>query len=259
MDKVHSTWQAIQKGLQAHHPAEFAENPFVRFALMTPNYPDFIRYAQAADAALAEDLIEAYARESSEAIDDLAPGTIDPRSRTAVHLYFMVRILQWLGRRDLTILDIGCGYGNMARMFTQLKLCATYDMVDIGGVIDVARTYLAQWRPHQDGYPEVRVFNIEDEGDQRRVAQARHDLMISTFAMTEAPLEMQRWYLEALAPNHRWVYLAGQKSWNGMDCISQIRECLDTRFLVSESEFPFRSPFDPPVFEIQAAREDRAS
>jgi hypothetical protein len=253
-EKVHSTWRIVQAGLAASPAAGFAQNPYTQFALMTPNYPDFIAYARAVDPDLTAELLELYARASSAAIDDEAPGRIAPRSRTAVHLYFIVRLLTWIPRRDLTILDVGGGYGNMARMLTQLNLCSSYDVLEIGTVVEIARAYHSAWSEGRENLAEVRFFNIEDSGDEERVAEAEHDLMISTFAMTEAPLGIQRWYLDRLAPNHPRVYIAGQKTWNGMNSYEQIRERLGRSFRMSEQDFPFRSPFDPPVFEIQATR-----
>lgn len=237
---VAELWGTVQAEMAARtDPLE--ENPYVRwFFLNTDDLPDFVAAARRHDADLTDRLLARYRESGRNGLDDVEPGVISPRSRTAQHLYYLVRAISRFGDiSKAAVLDIGGGFGNLARVFLQLDACARCDVVDIGGITAMQEEYLQASLPSDGRY---RVFNIEDDADREALAGRTYDLVISTFAITETPPAMRDWYIERVLLKARHVYVVGNEIWHEENVVDQLRERLSGSFTCEEDTFVYQSP-----------------
>ena len=140
------------------------------------------------------------------------------------HLYHLAKVARRLplcfaGAPD--VVEIGGGYGNLARLFVQSGQCRRYFIVDHPVLLAIQYFFISEFLPPR----EIAVRVGEEEylqGDQSCpvqlvssfAAEALPGLLtdpyalVSTMALTEIPRPGQEQYLELLDP--RLIYIFGQ-------------------------------------------------
>ncbi|HXM58142.1 MAG TPA: hypothetical protein VOB72_22275 [Candidatus Dormibacteraeota bacterium] len=238
---VDEIWGTVQAQMRSH-TYRFEDHPYVRwFMLNSDDLPDFVAAAREHDPELTERLLAQYREAGRGGVDDLEPGMIRPRSRTAQHLYYLVRVISRFGLTpDAAVLDIGGGFGNLARMLLQLGACERCDLVDIGGVTALQEEYLRKWLPSDPA--RYRLYDIQRDSDREALAGREHDLVVSTFGLSETPEAMRAWYIDNVLLRARRVYVVGQEVWHGENVFRQLRERLSGAFTCDEQSFLYQSP-----------------
>jgi hypothetical protein len=255
MERVDPLWKVVQEGLESRSTARIQDHPFVKFYMLNEGrYPDFVQRAQDAHPDVFAGLLQRYRERGSGALDEDERGVLAPTSRTAQHLYYLTRLVARLGDfSGLRICEIGGGYGNMMRIFTQLGLCAEYDIVDIAGVVDLQRRYADEVLT-PDERSRTRVFNVEDDKDLAELTARPYDIVMSFFAVTEAPHDMRQWYLDKVLLPAPFVYLAGQDRWRNQEVGEHVCKALADRFSLDRKPFFWASDHESETFELFADR-----
>jgi hypothetical protein len=250
VEMVDPMWKIVQEGLDIAALDSIAEQPFLRWYMFNnEGYPDFLKFAREADSGLAEELLERYRVHASGGLDETECGVIPPNSRTAQHFYYVLRAISLTGRRDLEVMEIGGGYGNLQRIFLQLDVCHTYSIVDIDKISQVQRMYASRVLSAETR-DRAGFFNIENPAEAAAAAHHNHDLVVSTFAVTETPDEMRDWYIDNIMLNSRYVYLVGQEKWRGYQNGIAYPDKLSSRFDVIKRPFVSDHAHDGPTFEL---------
>jgi hypothetical protein len=256
VDLVDPIWRHVQTGIEPETITSIRDNPFLRWYMFNGrDYPDFLGFARNADRSLTEDLLARYSAVARGGLDETSPGEIPPNSRTAQHFYYLVRILSLTGRPyDLSILEIGGGYGNLLRMFIQLDCCRSYGIVDIDKISQVQGIYLDQVLSDAQR-ARAELFNIEDRAAAEALAAKSYDLVLSTFAVTETPQEMRDWYIDNTMTRARFIYITGQEAWRGYRGGEHLSARLGECFRLEKNRFVSDHSHDGPTFELFARRE----
>lgn len=250
MEMVDPMWRIVQEGVDVDAVGSIADQPFLRWYMFNnEGYPDFLRFAREADSELAEELLDRYRVSASGGLDEVESGVIPPNSRTAQHFYYLLRCISLTGRTDLDIMEIGGGYGNLQRMFLQLHVCNTYSIVDIDKISQVQRLYASR-ALSAETRGGASFFNIENSAEADAAAHHSHDLVVSTFAVTETPDEMRDWYIDNIMAGSRYIYLVGQEKWRGYQNGSAFPERLGSGFDVIKRPFVSDHAHDGPTFEL---------
>lgn len=260
-DLVGAFWRKVQDGIRPDvAPDDFDEHPYIRwFFLNKTAMPDFVALARSEDETLAEQLLARYQAECIGGIDDLPDGAIDPRSKSAQHLYYLVRLQTVLG--DLgsrSWFEIGGGFGNLARMALQLGLCASYDGLDIRNVVDLQQSYLERTVGRAGGR-SVAFHTVEDDAALDALKARQFGLVVSNFALTETPRSMREWALELAVASADVVYITGQEVFRGQPVGEEISRALAETFVLERRPTPFQSANVGPAFELIARRRSSES
>jgi hypothetical protein len=229
-------------------------NPIVRSAFLGGAGVDMIAAARERHREIADGLLADYSRTGHGAVDDLAPGVLDPKSRSAHHFFNIVRMRHaFPDLRDLRILEVGGGFGNTARLMMQLGLCRGYRIVDIGGAVELQKDYLAAALT-ADQRGKVEVLNIESESDVPQIQEWDFDLLISVFGLSEVPPQMRDWYVALADAKARYAYIAGSRLYGSENVVANLQERLSANFTVETFDLPYRAVLSGPPFEIVAKR-----
>jgi SAM-dependent methyltransferase len=108
---------------------------------------------------------------------------------------FLDRTLQLSKRSDLSVLDIGAGYGRLAhRMATALPSLADYCCTD---AVPEA-TFLSQWYLHFRGCsPPARVVRLDRI--ESELEPGSFDLAVNIHSFSECPLAAIQWWVDLVA------------------------------------------------------------
>ncbi len=93
-------------------------------------------------------------------------------------------------KSDLRILEIGAGWGGLARHLKQILPNAEYYIVDLPEILSFAMTYLRLTLPHMN-------FNYVPNYQFRELS-GKFDLVINTLSMNEMSIEQVKDYAEAI-------------------------------------------------------------
>ncbi len=255
-DRVDRQWRQVQDELDPDAMEDGFENhAYVRwFFLNNRVMPDFVGMAHEVDPHIASGLVERYESRCRGGVDDHADRKLDPRSKSAQHVYYLTRLVSQLPdlpRRH--VLEIGGGFGNFARIALQLSMCAGYDALDIRNVIELQRRYLESC-VEPAVFDEVRFHTVEDEDAMAGLRERRFGLVVSTFALTETPPAMRDWSLQLINGRADAVFIAGQESFGGESVGDQITSALEASFDVARTPMRWESSNLGPCFEILARR-----
>jgi len=123
-------------------------------------------------------------------------GWISPTLLRYVSVYSEIESL--IGLKNInSIVEIGIGYGGQARVINKLGGVNNYRFYDLKDVQTLALTFLAKTSPQF--FPEcLDIDNVE---------VATYDLVISNYAISELPVNVQKDYLEKVLNNSAHCYL----------------------------------------------------
>ncbi len=96
-----------------------------------------------------------------------------------------------------SIVEIGIGYGGQARVIYELSHVTRYDFYDLSDVQQLASTYLKKTCP-EFSPNHLDIYRVENE---------QFDLVISNYAISELPVEVQKEYLEKILEPAAHCYL----------------------------------------------------
>jgi putative sugar O-methyltransferase len=123
-------------------------------------------------------------------------GWISPTLLRYVSVYSEIE--SFIGLKNVnSIVEIGIGYGGQARVINKLGGVSNYKFYDLKDVQTLALTFLARTCPQF--FPEcLDIDNVEF---------ATFDLVISNYAISELPIDVQKEYLEKVLNNSAHCYL----------------------------------------------------
>lgn len=123
-------------------------------------------------------------------------GWISPTLLRYVSVYSEIE--RFIGLRNVnSIVEIGIGYGGQARVINELGGINDYKFYDLKDVQTLALTFLARTCPQF--LPEcLDIHNVE---------LSTFDLVISNYAISELPIDVQKEYLEKVLKNSSHCYL----------------------------------------------------
>lgn len=98
---------------------------------------------------------------------------------------------------NLNICEIGVGYGGQCRIINALYVPATYCLVDIKPALLLAQRYL-------DNYAVQTTFSYMTMND---LEKSNYDLVVSNYAFTELPRDIQEIYLQKVILNSHRGYI----------------------------------------------------
>jgi putative sugar O-methyltransferase len=99
---------------------------------------------------------------------------------------------------DLSIVEIGGGYGGQCSMIKDFYEVKSYDIVDISQAINLIKKYLERMN-----HVDVGFISAE----QIVTSEKKFDLLISNYAISELNKDTQDLYLEKLIKNSRMGYV----------------------------------------------------
>ena len=141
--------------------------------------------------------------------------TLSPQ--TVQHIYYINLMLERLGVRVAEvphIVEIGGGYGNLARIIRRMGHTGRYDIVDLPEIHELQRQYLDEALPGH-GVRFVRPEEV-DGGD----------LLIATFSVSEMPWALRDWWEPKYAGFGR-LFMATTRSFCGMDNVDYFMRLAD--------------------------------
>jgi putative sugar O-methyltransferase len=137
------------------------------------------------------------------------------------HLYYLVRILEAfpdLQHRTHTVVELGGGYGNFARLYRLLFPSATYVVFDFPQFVALQELYLTLnderveivADPAQFAAPaaQVQLAPVQVLAD----AEIKADFFVSHFALSETPRNLQELVAERHFFRAERLYLTGQRT-----------------------------------------------
>lgn len=151
-------------------------------------------------------------------------STFDCSTNTLGHLFYLAKILEHAscnGRSPTTIktvLEIGGGYGNLARLIKQALPNATIIIIDLPEISALQWFFLKSTTPKNTNV----IFHTKSPSDI--VPQAiniiplhlmdaiplKTDLFVSTFALSECSQELQEYVIQKKFFNASMCYITGQ-------------------------------------------------
>ena len=137
-------------------------------------------------------------------------------SQTYVHLYYAAAILRFVTRPKLKVLEIGGGYGGLARVFGRLApdRIHSYTIVDIPLVTELQRYFLEDTfsgeiavNPQSESASKVKIFDINHATIP---LQSGYDLVIATHSLSELDPKQINYYVEGALSRAQNVLLSLQ-------------------------------------------------
>jgi hypothetical protein len=202
-------------------PADFLTHPLVRHMFYRTGFGE-LEEAQAAYLESTEPWIRELCYRYREPQVG-APLSDSPLTRTSVSslnkLYYLARILEMARPVDLrTVLEFGGGYGLMCHIFEELvKPRPTYVMIDLPELLALQYVFLRAGSdipvtPHAEAPVRIRARTVNLVPVELAATANLHcDLFLSTFALSETPLALQRFISERREFfGASWLYVTGQ-------------------------------------------------
>jgi hypothetical protein len=151
-----------------------------------------------------------------------------------------------LSQRDVTILDIGAGYGRLAHRATTAFENVTYLCTDAIPLSTFLSGYYLEFRAVTDRATVVPLDRIEDAIGERRI-----DVAVNIHSFSECPVSAIKWWLNILAehrvehlmivPNQQTRLLSKEREGPKVDFMPLIRaagfELVRTRPKYADSDF----------------------
>lgn len=183
-------------------------------------------------------------------------GYVDPvaepgealSEKTASQLFYLARLERLSEGRPLGhVVEIGAGFGNLALLTLVLGGCARYTIIDLPDVLPISRAYLTE---HLDPELLARVEFVDamDTGALTAFAGTAADIVVSTFALTEMPAAMRRWYAAFVLGAAGAFYVVGQRTFKGEDA-GGFAEYVQRPFALTVRPYLY-DPIGWPTFEM---------
>lgn len=119
---------------------------------------------------------------------------------------------------DLTICEIGAGYGGLCRVIKQLFDVRSYDIIDLSDVLPLQEKYLNR-------------FNIEADlftSDSYR-KDKQYDLVISNYALSEVREPMQSQYMNDIVLKARHGYITANREMDLSEVLNNWQKLSDIK------------------------------
>lgn len=158
-------------------------------------------------------------KEETNGLLDRSCQILDCASISLVHLMYIAKILESYYEGDYpgVILDIGGGFGNIAKILKQILPNSTIVVVDLPEMSIIQKTYLNYTMPklkvvlHKNNFLSIEPGCINLVPicflDQLSLSP---DLLMSTFALSEAPESTQKFIINKNFFDAKKLYIAGQ-------------------------------------------------
>lgn len=138
---------------------------------------------------------------------EAAPRQVQQSLLTLQHAYYLRLIEERLGLRVeeiASVLEIGGGYGNMARLMRDLGFTGTYRIADLPPMLEVQRGYLQE----TTGLHRMCFGSVEQAMPE--------ELCIATFSYGEFPLD-ERGAVEPVLAACPFLFIAYHAEFQGID------------------------------------------
>ena len=164
-------------------------------------------------------------KENNQGLLDSNCSKFNCSSTTLGHLYYVAKVLELSGGDCIeTILEVGGGFGNLAKCFKKILSNCTVVIVDLPEMCVIQKMFLNYTTP------EINVLLHKKSGQAVRQGSInlvplcflegivfKPDLFISTFALSESPSSMQNYIVDNNFFNAKRVYITGQiNGWHGI-------------------------------------------
>lgn len=163
--------------------------------------------------------------ENSQGVLDLSSDKFNCSATTLGHLYYVAKTLE-MSKDDYpeVILEVGGGFGNLARCFKKILPGSTVVIIDLPEMCVIQKMFLNYTAP------EINVFLHKNSGQDIKKGAinliplcfldkvlVNPDLFISTFALSEAPESMQNFVINKKFFNAKQIFITGQiDGWRGL-------------------------------------------
>lgn len=234
MNNKHDKWKTIQAALNEVELKYFKEHPVVRKWLLSTSEIQI--------EEIKKDIYNLSPELYSKYVKDIQENSIGSKypshkisKKTLVQMYYIVRCLSYFNLDKFeSVSEIGGGYGNLAYECVKLNLCNHYDIFDIKNVIEIQNYYLNRSLKDYD-FEKITLHNIDDEGFVNNTS----NLSISTFALTEMPISVQKEYIEKVLKNSNYLYVVGQKFFDGQNLKDYLKDELSKYFVIHEYKYKY--------------------
>ncbi|HVB41420.1 MAG TPA: hypothetical protein VNF47_01780 [Streptosporangiaceae bacterium] len=242
---VHAKWRMLRRHLVDISSIEdvFA-NPVLNEQILAVDEDaiDYAAYCRSVDLSLFAEICN---RVAEPTILERLPRSSVPflSAKTASQLLYCMRLMSILDVMPIrSVIEIGGGLGNMARLMLQLGIASEIHVVDLPEMLLVQRIF---W--NEADVDISRIFQHDALG-----AGLSDDLpggaglLFSSFAVTEMTPYGRSWVLLDIAPRCRHIYIAGQSRYYGGDDVkSQICAHLNCRPDLNVNDLPYDSNIWP--------------
>lgn len=253
MNMIHKEWKLIQELLRDIDLQKFRDSPVVRKWLLSVSdgitADQLLSEAYKMDPDTTEHILKHFYESNVGTRRNISPQSFTTKS--ALQIVYAVKLKkQFPEIKGFNILELGGGYGGLARLFLMCDLCRSYNICDIS-VINTIQNYFLNHSLEEALLPKFKSFNLEDSDIYSDLCGRSFDLFISTFALTESPINIHKQYIEKIISQCKYVYIAGQKEFKGEVVIRNILEHLNLYFEIEVYEYPY---YSRPAFELVGKR-----
>lgn len=138
-------------------------------------------------------------------------------SNTLGHLFYAARTVELMKKDPEIIIELGGGYGNLARIYKSFFSECTYIIIDLPEVLALQYFFLKENFPDQNIVFHTSTPRSYDRNAIHLIAvnfldeiDITSDLFVSTFAISEASSEVQKIICDKKFFNASLVYITGQ-------------------------------------------------
>ncbi|WUS98901.1 putative sugar O-methyltransferase [Streptomyces sp. NBC_00708] len=252
-DRVHSWWTEHRQRLARKAlEGEVFDNYVVKEEMLEV----FPKKAERGDRLPPDFLRECGNLMGQKWVQDKLDGYVDPvaepteaiSEKTASQLYYLARLEQLSSGQQLGhVVEIGAGFGNLALLTLALGGCSRYTIIDLPDVLPISRSYLsAHLSPEQ--LAKVEFIDAMDTDALTAFAGTEADIVVSTFALTEMPAAMRRWYAAFVLSKAGAFYVVGQRTFKGEDA-GGFAEYVQRPFTLTVQPYLY-DPIGWPTFEM---------
>lgn len=167
--------------------------------------------------------------------------------KTIVQFYYLMCLCSLINDIEhFKILEIGVGFGNLARIFLCNGKCLRYDIIDLAEVNRIQEYYLKN--SEIDCIAKCNLYSVENQFEL--VKNIKYNLVLSTFA---PPYETIKTYYHEVITKARFVYIVGQNDFKAEDRYKFIVDLFSKDFDILPFEYPF---YDRLAFEFFATNKN---
>ncbi len=123
-------------------------------------------------------------------------------------------MLKFKSLEGFSIVEIGGGYGGQCKVIQDIFSVKSYDLIDLAPVCALQIKYLTELKC----IDKVRVFNAED---YLPLLKPKYDLVISNYALSEMPREVQLEYVKNVCLRSTHGYLTCNDKIEGVELIEK--------------------------------------
>ena len=131
--------------------------------------------------------------------------------QNAYYIHHMKNLFNFNVSSVDSIVDIGGGYGNMARVMIKLGFSGSYSIIDFPTMHMIQRWFLTE-----NGVENVKLRTLKQSSFE---SVTDDSLLLATFSMNEMPLD-DRQIIEDNARNFKYLFIAHNRNFDGIDNIN---------------------------------------